>query len=129
VQTFNERLEWNLIRLQEELATERWHPGGYTEFWIRDPKERLISAAPYPDRVVHHALMNVLEPVFEPPFIFNSYACRPRGVGFQPAALAATPAVPGSAAGWKPTPRAVGHMKGTPAAVDRFQQTQRGGGW
>lgn len=52
-------------------------PGAYQTFVLTDPKPRLISAAPYRDRVVHHALCLVLEPIFEPTFIFDSYACRP----------------------------------------------------
>ena len=55
-------------------------PGAYRTFRIHDPKPRLISAAPYRDRVVHHALCRVIEPVFEPTFVFDSYACR-RGKG------------------------------------------------
>lgn len=55
-------------------------PGEYRTFRILDPKPRLISAAPYRDGVVHHALCRVIEPVFEPTFVFDSYACR-RGKG------------------------------------------------
>ena len=73
-------LEDNLLRLQSELGTGTYRPGAYRTFWIADPKRRLISAAPFRDRVVHHALINVIEPVFEPRFIFRSYACR-RGKG------------------------------------------------
>lgn len=45
-------------------------------FKIYDPKERIISVVPFTDRVMHHAIMNVLEPVFERQFIFHTYACR-----------------------------------------------------
>ncbi len=48
----------------------------FENLYVADPKPRLISAAPYRDRVVHHALCNVLEPIFERSFIFDSYACR-----------------------------------------------------
>jgi RNA-directed DNA polymerase len=65
-----------LLQLQQDLAAETWQPGKYHHFQITDPKPRLISAAPFPDRVVHHAVVNVLEPIFERRFIFDSYACR-----------------------------------------------------
>ena len=75
----------NLLALQEELATHRYVPGDYVSFYIHEPKRRLISAAPFRDRVVHHALCNVIEPLFEPSFIFDSYACR-KGKGTHAAA-------------------------------------------
>ena len=74
--TFEVDLEDNLIRLQRQLTEQSWQPGGYRSFRIRDPKLRLVSAAPFPDRVVHHALCNVLEPIYEPVFIGDSYANR-----------------------------------------------------
>lgn len=70
----------NLLHLQRELLGDYWQPGPYHHFRITDPKPRKISAAPFRDRIVHHAIVNVLEPVFEPRFIFDSYACR-RGKG------------------------------------------------
>jgi retron-type reverse transcriptase len=70
-------LERELLTLQHELLTQRYNPGAYTTFTIREPKTRLISAAPYRDRVVHHALCNVIEPLFERTCIYDSYACRP----------------------------------------------------
>jgi RNA-directed DNA polymerase len=65
-----------LLRLQHELQTQTYQPGLYTTFYVLDPKKRLISAAPFRDRVVHHALCNVIEPVFEKTFIHDSYANR-----------------------------------------------------
>ena len=47
-----------------------------TLFTIYEPKERFIGVVPFIDRVMHHAIMNVLEPVFEKQFIFHTYACR-----------------------------------------------------
>jgi len=73
---FHTELEHNLLCLQRELVAERYVPGGYRTFWINDPKRRMISVAPFRDRVVHHALVQVLEPVFENRFIHHSYACR-----------------------------------------------------
>ncbi len=69
-------LEAELLNLQDELVSGSYIPGSYNSFWINEPKKRLISAAPIRDRIVHHALMNVLEPVFEKRFIYDSYACR-----------------------------------------------------
>jgi retron-type reverse transcriptase len=80
VARFDFNLEAELWKLHEELAAHAYQPGPYRSFLIREPKERLISAAPYRDRVVHHALTSVLEPIFERTFIFDSYACR-RGKG------------------------------------------------
>jgi retron-type reverse transcriptase len=73
---FNFNLEKELLRLQRELLEKRYAHGGYHDFTIYDPKMRLISAAPYRDRVVHHALCNVIEPLFDRSFIFDTYACR-----------------------------------------------------
>jgi retron-type reverse transcriptase len=73
---FEFRLEDNLVKLQEELANESYQPGAYVHFSIHEPKERLISAAPFRDRVVHHALCQVIEPSFEASFIRHSYANR-----------------------------------------------------
>lgn len=74
--TFEFDLEANLIGLQRELRDKTYRPGLYNSFYIHDPKRRLISAAPFRDRVVHHALCNVMEPLFERRFIFDSYANR-----------------------------------------------------
>jgi Reverse transcriptase (RNA-dependent DNA polymerase) len=76
VADFEYRLEDNLFRLQEELRAKTYRPGKYDSFYIHEPKRRLISAAPFHDRVVHHALCNVIEPIFERSFIFDSYANR-----------------------------------------------------
>lgn len=76
---FNYRLEQELFQLQRELQTQTYQPGKYRTFRIFEPKPRLISAAPYRDRVVHHALCNMIIPIFERTFIADSYANR---VGF-----------------------------------------------
>lgn len=73
---FNFHLERELWRLQKELADGRYQPGQYRHFTVHEPKERMISAAPYRDRVVHHAIHNILEPIFDPSFIYDSYATR-----------------------------------------------------
>ena len=72
--------EWELLRLQRELDGGSYRPGRYRTFWINDSKPRMISAAPYRDRVVHHALCNIIEPIFDKRFIYDTYACR-RGKG------------------------------------------------
>ncbi len=73
---FHFNLEYELFQLQEELKNKTYKAGNYRTFNIYDPKERMISAAPYRDRVVHHALCNVIEPIFDKTFIFDSYANR-----------------------------------------------------
>jgi retron-type reverse transcriptase len=80
VAAFEVDLERNLLNLHAELAAQTYQPGAYYSFYIRDPKRRLISAAPFRDRVVHHALCNVIEPIFERTFLGDSYANR-RGKG------------------------------------------------
>jgi len=71
-------LEWEprLIQLQRELECGDYAPGGYRTFLVREPKPRRISATPFRERIVHHALTQVLEPVFEPRFVGQSYARR-----------------------------------------------------
>jgi hypothetical protein len=68
VARFHFNLERELWALHEELAGHTYRPGPYRSFTIHEPKERLISAAPYRDRVVHPALVNALEPLFERSF-------------------------------------------------------------
>lgn len=76
VLAFNYERESELLNLQAELQTQTYRPGPYRTFEIVEPKRRTISAAPYRDRVVHHALCNVIAPVFERTFIRDSYANR-----------------------------------------------------
>jgi RNA-directed DNA polymerase len=74
--SFEYNLADRLLELQHELTTRTYQPGPYHSFYIHEPKRRLISAAPFRDRVVHHALCNVIEPIFERGFIHDSYANR-----------------------------------------------------
>ncbi len=76
VAEFEYSQEEELIKLADELSSGAWKPGGYANFYIHEPKKRLISAAPFRDRVVHHALCNILEPDWERRFIFDTYANR-----------------------------------------------------
>lgn len=73
---FEHRLEDNIWALRHELLTQTYRPGPYTSFFIHEPKRRLISAAPFRDRVVHHALCNLIEPIFERTFVADSFANR-----------------------------------------------------
>jgi hypothetical protein len=70
------RLGDHLVRLQRALAAGRWQPGAYQRFVIEEPKRRVISAAPFADRVVHHALMRVTAHRFERDFCRHSFANR-----------------------------------------------------
>lgn len=76
VAAFEFDLEENLCQLQEELLGQTYRPGPYHSFYVHDSKRRLVSAAPFRDRVVHHALVGVIEPLFEPRLIGDSYANR-----------------------------------------------------
>lgn len=76
VAAFEFDMEGNLLALQTELREHTYQPGVYTNFYIYEPKRRLVSAAPFRDRVVHHALCNIIEPIWEARFIHTSYACR-----------------------------------------------------
>ena len=73
-------LESHTVALRDELRDGTYRPGPLRHFTIHEPKRRRISAAPFRDRVVHHALCAVLEPVFEGALTPHSFACR-RGMG------------------------------------------------
>ncbi|MBP8294397.1 MAG: group II intron reverse transcriptase domain-containing protein [Caldilineaceae bacterium] len=77
VAAFEVDMAANLFELQEELRSHAYRPGAYHNFYVRERKLRLISAAPFRDRVVHHALCRVLDPIWESRFIHDTYACRP----------------------------------------------------
>lgn len=79
VLAFFGNLERQLNTLAAELREGGWRPGPYRRFVVRDPKLRVIHAAPFRDRVVHHALIRFAEPCFERGAVPNSCACR---VGF-----------------------------------------------
>ncbi|HNU90190.1 MAG TPA: reverse transcriptase/maturase family protein [bacterium] len=77
---FTANLEENLYHLQASLAKSEYSFGPYRQKMIYEPKQRLISIAPFTDRIVHHAICQVIEPIFDRRFIYDSYACR-RGHG------------------------------------------------
>ena len=76
VAAFLAGLETEVLQLERELKSGRYCPGRYTRIEIFDPKHRIVSAAPFRDRVVHHALCAVCEPIFERGFIHDNYANR-----------------------------------------------------
>jgi RNA-directed DNA polymerase len=73
---FEKDLERNLLDLQFELKSQNYKPLPMKTFILRDPKTRKISKAQFRDRVIHHAIVNILEPIFEKSFIYDSCANR-----------------------------------------------------
>lgn len=65
-----------MIQIQNELIWQTYKPSPYYEFYVYEPKKRLVSAPAFRDRIVHHALCNIVEPLFEKKMIYDSYACR-----------------------------------------------------
>lgn len=76
VANFEWKLEENIFALHRDLKSKEYRHGAYSSFFIEDPKQRHIHKAPVRDRVVHHAVFQVLNPIFEPTFIADSYSCR-----------------------------------------------------
>ena len=66
----------NILALHYELKYQTYHPRPLESFIVRDPKTRKIHKSDFRDRIVHHAIVNVLEPIYEPIFIFDSFANR-----------------------------------------------------
>jgi len=73
---FEEKLDDELIRLKHELETQTYKPKSLKRFIIADPKTRVIHASHFRDRIVHHATFNIIEPIFDKTFIYDSYANR-----------------------------------------------------
>jgi len=86
VQEYALHLEDNLFDLHDRLVNGAWTHGGYEEFRVCDPKPRTIHKAEVADRIVHHALCRVIEPIFDRSFIFDSWSCR-TGKGNQGAVM------------------------------------------
>src|SRR3989344_7327681 len=80
VMDFELDLEKNIFGLYRDLKDGTYKHGPYEGFWIHDPKLRRIHKATVRDRVLHHAIFHVLNPIFEPTFITDSFSCR-RGKG------------------------------------------------
>ncbi len=70
------RRETDILSLRQELLSGAYQPGPYHFFEIFEPKRRLIAAAPFRDRVVHHALCNRMAPLLERTFIARSFSCQ-----------------------------------------------------
>lgn len=68
--------EEELLRATEEIQNLTYRQGEYKIFKVFEPKERLIMALPFYDRVVQHMICNAIQPVFENGFYYHSYACR-----------------------------------------------------
>ena len=73
---FDENVAYNLKVLYDELRTQTYSPKPLEIFILRDPKTRKISKADFRDRIVHHAICNILEPIFDKTFIYDNCANR-----------------------------------------------------
>jgi len=73
---FEDNLKENLVKLQEELIIQNYKPRPLVSFPIKDPKTRKISKSNFRDRVIHHALVRIIEPIFDKAFIYDSCANR-----------------------------------------------------
>ncbi len=80
VRHFSENLEGELQQMQEGILEGDYPVGEFHRLVVKEPKERVIQAATFTERVLHHTIMNLCEPVFERLAINDSYACR-RGKG------------------------------------------------
>ena len=76
VQRFEWELEQNIFQLHRELRTCTYKHHNYSSFFIRDPKQRHIHKAEVRDRILHHAIFRIINPIFEETFIANSFSCR-----------------------------------------------------
>lgn len=73
---FSFNLEENLMEIGEELKAHTYKVGGYREFYVYEPKQRLIMALPFKDRIVQWGIYQLLNPTFDKSYIFDSYGCR-----------------------------------------------------
>jgi len=73
---FERNLEDNLWELHHELVDKTYKHSGYSSFFVQDPKLRHIHKALVRDRVLHHAIVKHINPIFEKTFIHDSYSCR-----------------------------------------------------
>jgi len=73
---FEKNLESEIFKLHRELKSETYRHSGYVDFYISDPKRRHIHKAIVRDRVLHHAIMSILYPLYDKVFIHNSFSCR-----------------------------------------------------
>lgn len=82
VMVHDKNREQNLVALHEALTDKTYKTSEYEVFTVFEPKERIIYRLPYyPDRIVHHAIMNILEPIWVKTFTYNTYSCvKGRGI-------------------------------------------------
>ena len=73
---FEAELQNNLLRLHEELKNQTYKPKLLKTFILRDPKTRIINKSAFRDRIVHHAVINIIEPIFDKSFVYDSCANR-----------------------------------------------------
>ncbi|MCX6720660.1 MAG: reverse transcriptase/maturase family protein [Candidatus Staskawiczbacteria bacterium] len=73
---FEWNLEENIFQLHRDLESGKYKHGAYSSFYLRDPKQRHVHKAEVKDRILHHAVFKVLNPIFEPTFISNSFSCQ-----------------------------------------------------
>lgn len=73
---YESRLEDNIFYLHNELRSGRYQHDPYEPFVVHDPKRRQINKASVKDRIVHQAVLNIVEPIFEKRFVYDSYSCR-----------------------------------------------------
>jgi retron-type reverse transcriptase len=73
---FSFNLEENLLDINRELENNTYKVGSYREFYIYEPKQRLIMALPFKDRIVQWGIYQLLNPVFDKSYIYDSYGCR-----------------------------------------------------
>lgn len=73
---FSANLEENLCGIQQSLLDKSYRTSPYYAFYVYEPKKRQVAALPFRDRVVHHGLCNIIEPIWEARFIHDNYACR-----------------------------------------------------
>lgn len=81
---FSANKEERLLDIQNHLIWKTYEQGNYRNFIVTEPKRRLISALPFRDRVMHHAVNNIMEPLLDKRFYCHSYACR-KGKGMHKA--------------------------------------------
>lgn len=73
---FSFNVEEYLMEISEELKSTTYEVGGYREFYVYEPKQRLIMALPFKDRVIQWGVYQLLNPIFDRTYIYDSYGCR-----------------------------------------------------
>ena len=76
VRKFEQNVHDNIEQLHQQLMDESWRPLPYKQFIAYEPKERLIRAPQFRDRIVHHALIQVLQQIYDNILIYDTYASR-----------------------------------------------------